>query len=60
MEYRGYVFTSVTPNPPTGRPYRLMRVTGPTHTRTFRDEGDTPEQLDRYIAMMEAEHARAV
>jgi hypothetical protein len=58
MEYRGYVFTAVTPNPPTGRPYQLMRVANATRVQTFRYDGDTPDALDRYIAAMEANNAR--
>ena len=60
MDYRGYVFTTVTPNPPTGRPYQLMRVASPTRTCTFRWTGDTPDHLDAYIAQMEADDARTL
>mgnify|MGYP003338938254 FL=1 len=52
-EYQGYQVELLTPNPPTGRPYQLVRVSTPTRSRTFRSQGLSDDACAVYVREME-------
>ena len=55
--YQGYQVEVVTPNPPTGRPYQLVRVSTPTRSRTFRSQGLSDTACAAYVREMEQDDA---
>lgn len=57
-EYQGYQIELLTPNPPTGRNYQLVRVSTPTRARTFKSQGLSDTACAIYVREMEADRAR--